>query len=131
MKHIRRSMTLTATVAALLAVALCSIPFVAHGEFAKRVSIAGGSPAPQISAALSTAGYLGGSQLDELTIKNPSANANSLYLGSSSTVTSTTGFELAPGVSITYRSGARAVDASRLYLFTSSTQNAEITLRER
>lgn len=117
------------TVIAFLALALLVV--VVRAEFTKKVSITGGSPAPQLSSSLATAGYLGGTTLDELTICVPSTNTNTMYLGSSSSVNATTGFPLAPGVCITYRSGARAIESSHIYCFESSTESIAVTLRER
>lgn len=123
----------SAVMAALLMAAalLCFAPQPSSAEFSKAVSISGGSPAPRLSASLATAGYTGTSQMDELTLCVPSTNVNTLYLGNDANVTATTGFGLAPGTCVTYRTGQRAVDASAFFTYEATTESIAVTLRQR
>lgn len=120
-----------AALIALLSVLIHQSERPAHAEFAKLVSISGGSPGSRLSSSLSTAGFSGNTSLDELTICVPSTNTNTLYLGSSSSVNASTGFPIKPGVCITYRAAATAIEASSIYTFEATTESVAVTLRER
>lgn len=137
MKHIRRSLMAGSYALAIIALTLSLLPTAevlvvpVRAEFSKQVSITQGSPAPRLSDALVTAGYTGAMSMDEMTICDPIANTKSFFLGSNANVNASTGFEIPPGVCVTYRSAARAVNAASFFVFTATTQNAAITLRER
>jgi|SRR5712671_3309489 len=101
-------------------------------DFSATCSVTGGSP-QRLSTILVANGYTGDGaimQLDLLTICNPSANANHLYVGQSN-VSSTNGYDLAPGVCNTWPPGTRFTDASQVYLWTATTQSEMISLRSR
>lgn len=100
-------------------------------EFNRLVPIPGGASAQRLSVSLGAAGYVGGSALDELTICIPSSNLNTMYLGSVPGVNNTTGFPLGPGDCITYRAAGRPIEASSIYVYVSTTENAAISLRAR
>lgn len=100
-------------------------------EYNRSCSVAGGSP-QSLSSVLSTCGYSGVVSLQELTVRNPDTASNDLYVGQSD-VSAANGFKLAPGESMTWRATNQgdAIDAGRLYLFVSSTQNAGFSLRSK
>lgn len=101
-------------------------------DFSGTFSVTGGSP-QRLSTILAANGYTGDGaimQLDLLTICNPSANANHLYVGQSN-VSSTNGYDLAPGVCNTWPPGTRPTDASQVWLLTATTQSEMISLRSR
>lgn len=100
-------------------------------EFSRLVSIQGGTPAQRLSVALGNAGYTGGSAMDEMSLCVPSANANTMYIGSASNVDATTGFPLAPGDCITYRAAGRPIEASSFFIFVATTESLAVTLRPR
>lgn len=100
-------------------------------EFSRLVSIPGGTPAQRLSVSLGNAGYTGSSAMDELTICNPSTNANTMYLGSASNVNASTGFPLEQGSCISYRAAGRPVEASAYFIYVAATADAAITLRQR
>lgn len=106
-------------------------PPIAHAEWAKLVSITGGSPAKRLSESMATAGYTGSSFLDEITICVLQTNVNTARIGGDSNANASTGFPLAPGACITYRAGARSVDVSRIWIFENSTESVAVALRER
>lgn len=120
------------TLFALALVAALALGAVAYANsFVRACSVTGGS-AQQLSAVMATCGYAGTNQLQELTVVNPDAAANDLYVGQSD-VSAANGLKLAPGVSITFRAASQqdVVDAGRLYLFVSSTQNAHLSARSK
>lgn len=125
MRRYFRSLLFTAVVVALLVLTIS-----VSAEFTKLVSITGGS-AQRLSISLSDAGYTGTASVDELTFCVPSANANTMYLGSQSNVNASTGFPIEPGTCITYRAGGRAINMASFYVFTNTTESAAISLRER
>jgi hypothetical protein len=91
-----------------------------------------GAAARQLSGVLSTCGFTGANQLQELTVINPSGAANNLYVGQSD-VDASNGVELLPGTSITYRAASQqdVIDATRIYLYVSSTQNSQLSARSK
>lgn len=100
-------------------------------DYNRQCGVTGGS-AQQLSSVLSACGYSGTVSLQELTVRNPDSAANDLYFGQSD-VNSSNGFKLAPGESMTWRASDRSdvIDAGRVYLFVSSTQNAALSLRSK
>lgn len=111
-------------VAALLLAAAASAT-----EFDRSCSVTGGS-SQRLSAVLTACGYGGGLNLKELTVRNPDSAANDLYVGQSG-VDSTTGYKLSPGQSHTWRSsgGTDVIASTDKYLWVSSTQNVDLTVR--
>lgn len=101
------------------------------GSFNRTCSVTGGS-AQQLSSVLSTCGYTGANQLQELIIVNPSTATNTLYVGQSDD-SAVNGLPLLPGESITYRAASQqdAIPATGIYLFVSSTQNAGFSARSK
>ncbi len=98
-------------------------------EYTVNVSVTGGSP-QRLSTLLNNAGYSGTMTLDSLTTCNPDTNTVDLYRGQAN-VNSTNSLVLHPGDCFTDPPGAYAVDASQIYLRTSSTQPATVILRSR
>jgi hypothetical protein len=118
----------------LLALALAlvlTLSALGNTFYNRQCSVTGGS-AQQLSAVLTTAGYAGPLSLQELTIVNPSAAANDLYFGQSD-VSTANGVKLSPGDSYTMRATNQTdqIDATRIYLYTASTQNAAVILRSK
>jgi hypothetical protein len=118
------------SISAVMLAALLTLTFAVHGEFTKLVSITGGS-AQRLTDSLSAAGYTGTASVDEMTLCVPSANVNTMYLGSQSNVNASTGFPVEPGTCITFRSGQRPIDVSSFWTYVATTENAAITLRPR
>lgn len=119
-----------AVASALVALALLlATNAYASKHFARTCSVTGGS-AQRLSAVLTTCGYSGSFFFREVGLRNPDAAANTLYYGQSD-VNASNGVPLQPGDSYTWRSSAQddANDAAQIYLFVSSTQNAEIATR--
>jgi hypothetical protein len=110
------------TLCLLAALGLCAVP-VRASEFDRKCSVTGGS-AQRLSVVLTACGFTGSLNVKELTIKNPSASANSFYVGGS-TVDASTGYEIEAGESKTYRSsgGTDVIVTTDKYLFVSSTQS--------
>lgn len=96
-------------------------------EFNRSVNVPGGA-AQRLTGVLTGGGYTGPATLDALTICNPDAATNTLYIGQSD-VSASNGFPLEAGVCYTWPSGQRPTDAGRIYLFTATSQNAAISLR--
>lgn len=118
--------------AALAAALLFATPLPARAaEFNRSCSVTGAS-AQQLSTVLSACGYSGVVSLAELTLRDPDAAANDLYVGQSD-VDATNGYKLAPGDSKTWRatSPQDVIEAGRIYLFVASTQNIHISLRSK
>jgi hypothetical protein len=132
-KIIRRALLALAVASFVLTASLrlADLRVARAGEFNRQCSVTGAS-AQQLSAVLSTCGYSGVVSLQELTVRNPDSAANDLYVGQSD-VAAANGFKLAPGESITWRASNQGdqVEAGRLYLYVSSTQNAAISLRSK
>lgn len=101
-----------------------------YGEFAKLISISGGS-GQRLSSSMAASGYTGPSLLDEITICVPNTDANIEYIGFNSTVNASNGFPLNQGDCITYRAAGRAIDSSRIWLWNATSQSVAISLRER
>lgn len=122
-----RKVLITGLVFSLLTVAVVA----ANTTFIRRTSITGGS-AQQLSSVLSTAGFTGTTSLQELTLRNPPANANDLCIGQSD-VSASTGLCLQPGESLTMRAVSQqdAIYTSQIYLYVSSTQDASILARDK
>ena len=116
--------------ALVLALALAGVAL-GNTVFNRQCSVTGAS-AQQLSAVLSTCGYTGTVSLQELTVRNPDSAANDLYVGQSD-ASAANGFKLAPGESVTWRASNQGdqIEAGRLYLFVSSTQNAAVSLRSK
>jgi hypothetical protein len=114
-----------------LALALLAPPSARAAEFNRACSVTGGS-AQQLSTVLSACGYAGVVSLQELSLKDPDAAANPLYVGQSD-VSAANGYELAPGDSKTWRATNQgdAIDAGRLYLYVATTQNVMTSLRSK
>lgn len=102
---------------------------VAHGEFARLVSITGGSPAKRLMDSLVVAGYNEAPQIDEITLCVPSSNTNPMYVGSAGTVNNTNGFAIVPGDCQTYRAARRSIDVTRIYLYVATTESVAVSLR--
>lgn len=119
------------SVVALLLLAAFALTAFASTHFNRSCSVTGGS-AQALSQVLSTCGYSGPVSLNELTIINPDTAANDLYVGQSD-VNASTGVKLLPGASLSFdaTSPQDTVDAGRLYLFVSSTQNAHLSARSK
>jgi hypothetical protein len=113
-------------VLAVLTLAALSV----RAEFIKQVSVTGGS-AQRLSTLLVASGYAGPTSLDELTIKVPDGNSNTLYYGSSSAVNASTGFPLNPGDSKTWRAAGAPIEASSIYLYVATTESEAVDIRER
>lgn len=118
-----------ATLAALLVCFALLAPPARAAEFNRACSVTGGS-AQQLSTVLSACGYSGVVSLDELTLKNPSAAANTLYIGQSD-VDATNGYEVEAGGSATRRTGSVPIQSERIYLFVATTQNVMVSLRSK
>lgn len=114
-----------------LALALLAPPRARAAEFNRKCSVTGGS-AQQLSAVLSACGYTGVVSLAELSLKDPEDAANDLYVGQSD-VDSTNGYKIAAGDSKTWRATnpQDIIEASRLYLYVSSTQSVFVSLRSK
>lgn len=111
---------------AILLTLLLAITIFAQ-EFNRSINVAGGA-ARKLSTVLSDGGYSGAMTLDALTICNPDAATNTLYIGQSD-VSASNGFALTAGDCYTWPSGQRPTDAGRIYLFAATSQKAEISLR--
>lgn len=99
-------------------------------EFHRLASVTGGS-GQRLTTVLTTAGYTGGDHVDELILCNPTGSANTLYLGSASSVNASTGFPIVAGTCERWRAAGRPVDLSTYYLFVATTQGAAISVRQR
>jgi hypothetical protein len=112
---------------ALLALSCCFALAVSAAEFDKTISVSGGS-SQRLSTLLTTAGYAGSYNLRTLTICNPSTSANTLYIGDTSTDT-TSGFPVEAGACYTYPPlpSGDAYPATGFWLYTATTQNAGIS----
>ncbi|HEX8503715.1 MAG TPA: hypothetical protein VF659_24230 [Pyrinomonadaceae bacterium] len=132
-KHIKRALLALAVASVITteAVRLSDLSPASAAEYNRSCSVTGGS-AQSLSSVLSTCGYSGAVSLQELTIRNPDSAANTLYIGQSDANASNS-FPLAPGESITWRASNQGdlIDAGRLYLYVSSTQNAALSLRSK
>lgn len=119
--------------AALLAAVLLLVmtPHTRAAEFNRSCSVTGGS-AQQLSTVLSACGYSGGVSLQELTLKDPDAASNDLYVGQSD-VDASNGYKIAIGDSKTWRASNQTdvIEATRMYVFVASTQNIHISLRSK
>lgn len=127
-------MRLRILLALALALALAvwpAAPASANTSFTRSCSVTGGS-AQSLSGVLTACGYAGVLSLQELSVKDPDAAANSVYVGQSD-VSAANGYELAPGDSKTWRATNQGdmIEAGRLYLFVATTQNVMISLRSK
>lgn len=98
-------------------------------EFDQLVSVTGGT-AQNLLTVLQAAGYGGGLIGTELRYRVP--DAQSLYLGSASTVNASTGDPIDPGAYSTERATGflgDAIDPSQKYLFLATTDNVGIFFR--
>ena len=103
----------------------------AFTQYNRTISVTGASP-QRLSSVLSNAGYTAPDTLDELTICNPTAAANTLYLGQSD-VSAANGFPLLAGDCKTERAvdPARPILAGQIYLFVASTQSVNFSIRSK
>ena len=100
------------------------------GQFSKRISNTGGS-AQRLSTVLAAAGYTDSYIGVELALRVPTSVAASMFVGGS-TVNASTGQEIGSGESYTWNSTGvygDVVDVAQMYLFTTITQNFDVTFR--
>ncbi len=114
-----------------LALALLAPPAARAGEYNRKCSVTGGS-AQQLSAVLSACGYTGVVALSELSLKDPDDAANDLYVGQSD-VDATNGYKIGIGDAKTWRASSPQdiIEASRMYVYVSTTQGIYVSLRSK
>jgi hypothetical protein len=119
-----------ASVAALM-IASAMYQSVLAAEWNRTFSVTGGS-AQRLSVVLSNSGYSGTDLVDELTICNPAAAANTLYLGQSDVNTSN-GVPLEAGDCKTARavSTSNPINTGQTYLYVATTQSANFSVRSK
>lgn len=111
-----------------LALSLFSIRV--RAEFIRVAQVHSGT-AQSLLQVLQSVAYQGNSSLDEATICNPSGSSNIIYLGSDANVNAASGVPIQAAACFTFRTASKPIDATQIFLFVSSNQNAELLVRQR
>lgn len=101
-----------------------------HAEFIRQVGISGGA-ARELYNTLQRTGYQGQPGLDELMICNKKTNSANMWYGYQSSMDSASGNVIEPGACVSWRAGFKPINTTQIFIYVASTQNMEVTLRER
>lgn len=114
----------------LVVMALSLLSIKVRAEFIRVAQVNSGT-AQTLLKVLQSVAYQGNSSLDEAIICNPVGSSNIIYLGSDANVNADSGVPIRAGACFTFRTSTKPIDATQIFLFVSSNQNAELLVRQR